>query len=177
MVREARLERTDQGGLVPRGDGWYILNAREAPWENGEELGGYFTRFEGDVRFPHYGFNVNVLAPGQVACMYHGEEGQEDFLVVAGECLAIVEGEERTLRTWDLVHCPPWTEHVFVGAGDGPCVIIGAGARNAGDGIVYPANETARRHGAAVERDTSEPHEAYARYARPEPVRYPGLLP
>ena len=75
--------------------------------------------------------------------MYHGEDAQEDFLVLSGECLLIVEGEERPLKAWDFVHCPPWTEHIFVGAGDGPCVVVGVGARRKGRGIVYPANETA----------------------------------
>src|SRR6185312_15725279 len=58
-----------------------------------------------------------ILAPGQPSCMYHGEDEQEDFLILAGECLLLVEGQERRLKAWDFVHCPAWTEHVFVGAG------------------------------------------------------------
>ena len=76
------------------------------------------------------GFNIGVLAPGQPSCMYHGEDEQEDFLVLAGECLLLIEGEERLLRQWDFVHCPPWTEHVFVGAGDGPCALLAVGTRS-----------------------------------------------
>ena len=38
--------------------------------------------------------------------MYHRENDQEDFLVLAGEALAIVEGEERPLRQWDFVALP-----------------------------------------------------------------------
>ena len=75
-----------------------------------------------------------MVWPGQPNCYYHAEEGQEDFLVVSGECLVLIEGQERRLRAWDLVHCPPFTEHVFVGAGDGPCVFVGVGARNGGEG-------------------------------------------
>ena len=103
MVPEAPLERRD-GGLAPRGEGWFVLNAKEARWLDGDF--GAFTRFEGDVRFPQIGINIGVLQPGQPACMYHGEDEQEDFLVLAGECLLLVEGQERRLRAWDFVHCP-----------------------------------------------------------------------
>ena len=44
------------------------------------------------------GINLAVLEPGQPNCMYHGEDEQEDFLVLSGECLLLVEGEERRLR-------------------------------------------------------------------------------
>jgi uncharacterized cupin superfamily protein len=96
--------------------------------------------------------------------MYHGEECEEDFLVLSGECLLLVEGEERPLKAWDFVHCPPWTEHVFVGAGDGPCAILMAGARGRGEGIVYPVSEVALRHGASVEHETTDAKVAYAAY-------------
>jgi uncharacterized cupin superfamily protein len=104
--------------------------------------------------------------------MYHGETGQEGFLVVSGECVAIIEDEERHLKPWDFVHCPPWTNHTFVGAGDGPCVIVTVGARSANDEIVYPVNEVAARHGASVEVETPLPKEAYAPYPR-EPLFQP----
>ena len=99
------------------------------------------STFEGSRDFAQYGINIQVMWPGQPNCYYHAEEGQEDFLVLSGECLLLVEGEERPLKAWDFVHCPPWTEHVFVGTGDGPCAIVGVGARNAGEGLVYPASE------------------------------------
>jgi uncharacterized cupin superfamily protein len=158
MVPEAPLE-PGEGGLVPRGEGWFVVNAREAKWLGGRF--GAYTRFEGDTRFPKLGVNIGVLEPGQPACMYHGEDEQEDFLVLAGECLLLVEGEERRLQAWDFVHCPAWTEHVFVGAGDSPCTVLAIGTRSGGD-IVYPESELARRHGAGVERETSDPKEAYA---------------
>ena len=75
--------------------------------------------------------------------MYHREDAQEDFLVLSGECLLIVEGEERPLKAWDFVHCPAWTEHVFVGAGDGPCVLARDRRAIAGPGLVYPVDEAA----------------------------------
>ena len=118
MVEEARLVSTENG-LVPQGEGWFVVNAREARWfEN--DLFGRYTGFEGDARFLELGFNIGVLDPGQPACMYHGESNQEDFLVLSGECLLLVEGEERLLRAWDFFHSPAWTEHVLVGAGEGP---------------------------------------------------------
>jgi len=168
VVPEARLNTT-AGGLVPEGEGWFVLNARESKWLDGDF--GAYTRFEGDSRFPKLGFNIGVLAPGQPSCMYHGEDEQEDFLVLAGECLLLIEGEERLLRQWDFVHCPASAEHVFVGAGDGPCTILAVGTRTGGD-VVYPRSELALRHNAGVEQETREPREAYAKIGPDTPVGY-----
>ena len=160
MVPEAPLERTD-GGLEPRGAGWFVVNAREARWLTGDF--GSYTRFEGpdDAKFRQIGMNIGVLQPGQPTCMYHREDEQEDFLVLSGECVLVVEGEERRLRQWDFVHCPPWTDHVFVGAGDGPCAILAVGARTGG-GVVYPVSEVALEHRAGVEKEATSGAEAYA---------------
>jgi uncharacterized cupin superfamily protein len=161
VIPEAPLRKTD-GGLVPEGDGWFVVNAREALWREGDF--GAYTRFQGDVGFPQIGINIGVLQPGQPSCMYHREDNQEDFLVLQGECLLLIEGEERRLHAWDFVHCPPWTEHVFVGAGDGPCAILAIGARG-GEGIVYPRADVALRHGAGVDEEAPDPKVAYARFA------------
>jgi uncharacterized cupin superfamily protein len=169
MTNEARIEPTDHG-LAPRGDGWYVLNARQARWFESERFGRACT-FEGEVRFPRYGVNVHVLERGQPNCMYHAEDEQEDFLVLAGECLLIVEGQERLLRQWDFVHCPSWTEHVFVGASDEPCVVLMIGTRTGG-GVRYPVNEAALRHGAGVETETDSPAKAYAPFDRPQEAPY-----
>lgn len=174
MVPEATLEPTD-GGMVPVGEGWFVINARQARWLEGH-FGGY-TRFEGESRFPQIGINIGVLAPGQPACMYHGEDEQEDFLVLSGECLVLIEGQERRLKAWDFVHCPPWTEHVFVGAGEGPCAVLAIGTRGSGD-VLYPASELAQRHHAGVARETRDPDEAYAGIPDDVPVVYSeGWLP
>ena len=122
-------------------------------------------------RFPQLGVTLQVLQPGQSSGLYHAETAQEDFLVLAGECLLVVEGEERPLRAWDFVHCPPGTAHVFVGAGDGPCVIFMTGARRPGKEIVYPSSDIARRHGAGVEQETRSPAEAYAPFPHWQPER------
>jgi uncharacterized cupin superfamily protein len=158
MPNESRLRQTP-GGKVPETAGWFVLNAREARWQTGEF--GAYTRFEGDERFPHLGINIGVLQPGQPACYYHAEANQEDFLVLSGECLLLIEGQERHLRAWDFVHCPPWTEHVFVGAGSGPCAVLAVGSRSS-DETIYPVSEVALRHRAGVTEETRDPSRAYA---------------
>ncbi|MER3411033.1 MAG: hypothetical protein C4305_00920 [Thermoleophilia bacterium] len=164
MVPEARLRETSEG-LVPEGEGWFVLNARQARWAQPRGL-GRSCDLEGDAHFPQLGFRLVVLEPGQPNCMYHGESDQEDFLVIAGECLLVVEGQERPLRQWDFVHCPRGTRHVFVGAGQERCVIVMVGARTSQGSVVYPVEEAAARHGASVAKETTKPEEAYARYSR-----------
>ncbi len=168
LVPEARLQPAGQG-LEPAGQGWFILNARQARWLDGHF--GAYTRFEGDVRFPAIGINIGVLAPGQPACFYHGENEQEDFLVLSGECLLLIEGQERRLTQWDFVHCPAWTEHVFVGAGEGPCAVLAIGSRLS-DEVLYPESELAQRHGAGVARQTRRPSEAYAEIGGDAEIAY-----
>jgi oxalate decarboxylase/phosphoglucose isomerase-like protein (cupin superfamily) len=73
------------------------------------------------------------------------------------------------LRAWDFVHCPPGTEHIFVGAGDQPCVIFMAGARALRGSAVYPRSEAALRNGAGAEGETSDSAQAYARFPKWRP--------
>jgi len=128
---------------------WFIANLDGAPAGRSERHGLWTELEPEDARFEDYGINVHVVQPGQPNAMYHGEDAQEDFLVLYGECIAIIEDEEHRLRTWDLVHCPRGTRHVFVGAGDGPCAILMVGARR-GEKSEYPPSEAAARHGAAA---------------------------
>jgi uncharacterized cupin superfamily protein len=143
-----------KNGLVVDGAGWFILNARESRWRNEGPLGSYCT-FEGKRRFPQLGINVSVLEPGEAMGMYHRENAQEGFLVVAGECLLIVEEQERKLRAWDYVHCPGGTAHIIVATGEEAAIVVAIGARgrSVGGGIVYLVSETAARYGARVERE------------------------
>ena len=127
MVPEAPLEKTENG-LVPSGEGWFVLNARDARWWYVAGRGG-FCDFEGEQDWTQLGVNISRLAPNEAMAMYHWEADQEDFLVVYGEALLIVEGEERPLRQWDFVHCPPDTKHTIVGAGEDGCVVVAVGAR------------------------------------------------
>ena len=177
VVPEAQLERSEHGSLVPRGEGWFVVNAREARWFASDF--GPFTRFEGDgdARFRQLGINIGILEPGQPACMYHREDAQEGFLVLYGECVVLVEEEERPMKQWDYFHCPPYTNHVLVGAGNGPCAVLAVGKRPDTE-IVYPASELAQRHNAGVEQETPDPEEAYATYSRPVETKYrEGWLP
>ena len=150
-----------------------MLNAKDARWHL-EGTGGKLTFFEGDrAGFKQLGINVSVLEPGQPMAMYHWEDEQEDFLVLSGEAVLVVEGEERQLRAWDLVHCPPTTKHVIVGAGSGTCVIVGVGTRGAGgDWGAYTVDATAANHDASVEKETTEPSVAYARFPQRRPTTY-----
>ena len=78
MVPEARMQDGD-GGKQPAGEGWFIVNARDAAWFHNDKFGAGVT-FEGRPHFPHYGINIQVLWPGQPNGYYHAEDGQEDFL-------------------------------------------------------------------------------------------------
>jgi uncharacterized cupin superfamily protein len=107
--------------------------------------------------------------------MYHWEADQEDFLVLSGEALLLVEGEERLLRAWDFVHTPAGVPHNLVGDGDGPAVIVAVGARVESTGPnwgAYPVDEAALRHGAGVETETTSADEAYAKWPGRRTLRY-----
>ena len=174
MTDEANL--VDIGsGLVPEGDGWFVVNVRDAAWFKNDRL-GVSTLYQDPPRSPELGVNLGVLQPGKPNCLYHAESVQEAFLVLAGECLLIVEGEERRLRAWDFFHCPAGTKHVFVGAQE-PCVVLFIGARRPDSTVVFPVDEAARRHGAGVEKETSDFEEAYAGYPGFEPAPGPPGMP
>jgi len=189
MVPEARLEQTEHG-VVAAGEGWFVLDARAARWRHAEARRASLL-FEGETDFPQVGIGLVVLWPGEPMAMYHWETDQEDFLVLSGEALLIVEGEERPLRQWDFVHCPAGTKHVIVGAGEMPCTVVAVGAREhqttrGPDGSLqwvedwgaYTVDEAALRHGAGVDEETTDEEQAYARFPKTEPTRYrDGWLP
>jgi uncharacterized cupin superfamily protein len=179
MTSEARLERTEDGFLTVE-EGWFVLNAREATWRHGEGRGARLT-FEGETEFPQVGISLFVLAPGEPMAMYHWEADQENFLVLSGEALLIIEGQERRLRQWDFVHCPTDTKHVIVGAGDAPCAVFAVGAREHQASLEwggYPVDDVALRHGAGVEEETADADEAYAPFPHRKQAQYhEGWLP
>jgi uncharacterized cupin superfamily protein len=175
-VPEAPL-RSTKYGLVADVDGWFVVSAREARWNDYGPL-GKACDFEGKRRFKQFGINVSVLAPGEPLGLYHRENLQEGFLVLAGECRLIVEGEERRLRAWDFFHCPGGTAHVLVGIGDSPAVVVAVGARGGRRGLVYLVEQAARAHGAGVEAETTKYAEAYAPFPPRKRTAYgEGWLP
>ena len=178
-VPEAQLRSTEHG-LVPQGEGWFVLNARDAGWRAAEGRGAYSV-LEGEPGFSQLGIHLVVLEPGDAMAMYHWEVDQEDFLVLDGDALLLVEGEERPLRRWDFVHCPAGTKHVILGAGDSPCLVLAVGARDGSSGPDwggYTVDEAALRHGAGVEHETTDEQVAYAPVPRREPTAYrEGWLP
>jgi uncharacterized cupin superfamily protein len=181
MIEEATLEEV-KSGLAPVTDGWFVVNVSDAAWLTNDAFGARCV-FEGDRpvfrgrpeltghKFDAVGFTLQVVHPGQPSGLYHAESNQEDFLVLAGECLLLIEGKERQLRTWDFVHCPPGTAHAFVGTGAGPCVIFMTGARSREKEIVYPYSELARRYRAGVDLETKSPSEAYEAFPHWQPER------
>jgi uncharacterized cupin superfamily protein len=185
MAHEARLE--DEGnGLVPASDGWFVLNARAARWFHRPGRGDSLPltgcdEFEAETYFPMLGVAIQVLPPGEPNSTYHWETEQEDFLVLAGEGLLLVEGEERRVGQWDFIHCPPGTRHAFVGTGDTPCILLAASSRQFqkdGPWGFYCADEVAARHNASSPEDTQDGDVAYGRFAPSQPGRYrDGLLP
>ena len=167
-MTEARID-----GGVPQTGGWFVLNAREARWT--EDAMRTMCRFggEGDAHFDDVGLALYWLEPGKAMSLYHHEAGQEDFLVLRGRCLLIVEGEERAVRTWDLVHCPPRTPHTILGAGDEPALVLAVGARKEKGSARYPFDPIAAGHGAGVEAEGASPDEAYARWGERRPAPPP----
>jgi uncharacterized cupin superfamily protein len=185
MTGEARLEQITEGA-APVTDGWFVVNARDAQWTKHPAFGwrcvfeasGAVIRKRDDLEpnpFPELGVNVAVLEPGKPSGLYHREQQQEDFLVLRGECLLLVEGEERRLGEWDFFHCPPGTEHVLVGAGDVPCVVLMVGARSGAPDPFYPRTDVAVQHGAAADQETASAREAYAPHGHWQPAPGPGL--
>jgi uncharacterized cupin superfamily protein len=174
---EARLDETPYG-RNPADEGWFVLNLGEALAVRNEEKGGatYPLEPEGGP-YTGFGVNVQVLWPGEPNGLYHSENMREAFLVLSGECILLVEEQERALRQWDFVHCPAGTRHIFVGAGGGPCAILMIGARAEDATLHYPSSELAARHGASTANETSNPDEAYADWPGAFlPVRLPWPL-
>ena len=167
MVTEARLERV-ASGLAPVTPGWFIVNTADAAWTNNEAYGGVCI-FESDefvlrgrpdltaYEKPNAGFTIRVVPPGKPATLYHAESVQEDFLILMGECVLIIENQKRHLRAWDFVHCPPMTAHAFVAKDTGPCVILATGNRRDDLERVDRRSEVALRYDAGTEVDKKEP--------------------
>jgi uncharacterized cupin superfamily protein len=147
--------------MLEQKDGWFVVNVKDARWAR-HPLFGRACSFEVHGTFPQTGVRLHVLEPGKPNCRYHREDAQEDFLVLSGHCKLLVNGETRELSPWDFVHCPPGVTHVFVGAGEGPCVMLMIGHRPAEpQELFYPESELARPYGAEAPEPTPDPRVAY----------------
>jgi uncharacterized cupin superfamily protein len=185
MVPEAELK--DGGaGLVPATTGWFVMNVKDARWSEKPGMGHSVSltgkdEYEAETFFPMLGMSIRIVSPGDPSTTYHWETEQEDFLVLAGEGLLIVEGQERPVKQWDFVHCPPETKHAFVGGEHVPLVLLCASSRQFqkdGPWGFYCADETAAKYNASSPEDTQDGNVAYARFAPPKDTRYKdGLLP
>jgi quercetin dioxygenase-like cupin family protein len=174
-LHEATIEETEVG-LVPVDDGWFVLNLSDIGWDR-LDGGGTWCSFEPPSSpSPLLGIGVHVLWPGETPGFYHAESNQEGFLVLSGECIAVVEGEERRLRPWDYLHCPPGTAHITIGAGDGPCAILMVGTRAPDHTIHYPVEPAAAKYGASVAVATDSPREAHVGRPPITPARSPWPL-
>jgi uncharacterized cupin superfamily protein len=185
VVPEAELEQTD-AGLVPAGAGWFVMNARDGRWFHRPGRGDSIPltgadEVEAETYFPMLGMSIQVLAPGEPNSVYHWETEQEDFLVLSGRALLVVEGKERPLEQWDFVHCPPGTRHVFVGAGAGACVILAVSSRQFqenGPWGSYSVDAAAERYGASAPEETQDGDLAYSRFPPSQAMPYrDGSLP
>jgi uncharacterized cupin superfamily protein len=159
-VPEAKIEQTDEGAVVAS-PGWFVLNMADCAWTRDDKGGEWSTYGEPEGEFQQYGVGIHVLHPGQANGLYHSESVQEDFLVLSGECLLLIEEQERQLKAWDFVHFAPGTRHICIGAGDGPCAILMVGARGPGKTLHYPITELAQKHGVAAPEETDDPRQAY----------------
>ena len=174
-MHEAKIDDTEHG-RVPADGGWHILNLSEMQWatvEGGGTWCGFGSPAEPSDRI---GIGVHVLWPGESPGFYHEESGLEGFLVLSGECIAVVEGEERRMGPWDYLHSPGGTRHITVGAGDGPCAILMYGTRTPDAGILYPVEPAAAKYGHSVATETESPKEAYKDRPPIEPARSPWPL-
>jgi mannose-6-phosphate isomerase-like protein (cupin superfamily) len=185
MVPEAPLHQTDEG-LVPGSPGWFVINAREARWRKRPGRGwslplSGWSDEECETHFTQLGVNLVVLGPGEPMSMYHWEADTEGFLVIAGEPVLVMEGEERRLRQWDYVHCPPSANHVIAGAGERPCVVLAMSSRQfmaTPEWGGYSVDEAAGRYNANPPEETNDPSYAYERFEGSVPARYEeGWLP
>jgi uncharacterized cupin superfamily protein len=158
---------------------WFVRNVRDMQWWD-RGVRGSVSDLVGDDE-AQVGVNLFVLGPGEPMSMYHWEADQEDFLVLSGEALLVVEDEERPLRQWDFFHCPPNIPHTIVGAGSRPSAILAIGARehqDSSDWGGYPYSEVAMKHDASAEEETNDPKVAYARFPQRQEGEFPeGCLP
>lgn len=170
-MSEARIEDG-----VPISAGWFVINAKDSRWLHNDLAAVCRFGGEGEAHFDDLGVGLYWLAPGKPMSLYHHEAGQEDFLVLRGQCLLIIEGEERALGPWDFVHCPPHTSHAIVASGEEPALVLAVGARKERGSARYPVEPLAVRHGAGIPDETISPADAYAAFGPRRPGPPPSIF-
>ena len=161
---------------VPVTAGWFLVNVRDARWMHDRMRSVCRFGGEGEAHFDDLGVGLFWLQPRRPMSLYHHEAGQEDFLVLAGECTLIIEGEERRLQPWDFVHCPPRTAHTIVAAGDRPSLLFAVGARKEKGSARYPVDPVAIGYGAGVPDESTTAQEAYASFGEPTRGQAPDVF-
>lgn len=161
---------------VPVTAGWFVVNVSDARWLHNRMRSMCRFGGEGEAHFDDLGVSVFYLQPGQAMSLYHHEAGQEDFLVLSGECTLIIEGEERRLRSWDFVHCPPRTAHTIVATDEQPALVLGVGARKEKGSARYPVDPVAVAYRAGVPDESTTAQEMYSSFGEPTPGPAPGLF-
>ena len=167
-------EATMQDG-VPATAGWFVVNARDARWTHNDmrtvcKFGG-----EGPAHFDDLGIGLYWIEAGHPMTLYHHEAGQEDFLVLRGECVLIIDGEERPLHAWDFIHCPPQTARTIIATGAEPALIVAVGARRERGSARYPVEPATIRYGAGVPDAQTSARDHYATFGTPRPGPAPAL--
>jgi uncharacterized cupin superfamily protein len=161
---------------VPVTAGWFVVNVRDARWLHNRMRSVCRFGGEGDAHFDDLGVSLFWLQPEQPMSLYHHEAGQEDFLVIAGNCTLIIAGDERPLQTWDFVHCPPRTAHTIVASGQHPALVLAVGARKEKGSARYPVDSVAIAHGAGVPDESTTALETYASFGQPTPGPAPDIF-
>lgn len=160
-MAEASLE-----GGVPITAGWFVVNVRDARWMHNRMRSVCRFGGEGEAHFDDLGVSMYHLQPGQSMSLYHHEAGQEDFLVLRGQCTLLIDGQERPLGPWDFVHCPPRTAHTIVTT-DQSALILAVGARSEKGSARYPVEPIAVAHDAGVPDESRSATEVYASFGTP----------
>jgi uncharacterized cupin superfamily protein len=170
-MAEAVLERG-----APVTAGWFVVNVRDARWLHNSMRSVCRFGGEGEAHFDDLGVSLFWVQPGRPMSLYHHEAGQEDFLVLAGEGILVIEGQERPLQPWDFVHCPPRTAHTIVAAGEQPALVFALGARKEKGSARYPVDPAAIAHGAGVPGQSTTAHDVYASFGEPTPGPAPDIF-
>lgn len=160
---------------VPVTGGWFVVNVRDARWLHNRMRSVCRFGGEGEAHFDDLGVSLYWLQPGEPMSLYHHEAGQEDFLVLMGECILVIEGDKRPLEAWDFVHSPPRTAHTIV-AGSQPALVLGVGARKEKGSARYPVEPVAIAHGAGVPDESATAQDVYASFGEPTPGPAPEIF-